>query len=103
MVTPGGDLFEREPIFLGVSERPALFVDEFKRLGDSIPDIGSRLGLAKPLKGKLRDLAPEDLDVVQLALEKGDVQSIISAAGDDDGLSNRLVKLIKGGYLAVEG
>ena len=77
-------------------------IDEFKRLGDSIPDIGSRLGLAKPLKGKLRDLAPEDLDVVQLALEKGDVQSIISAAGDDDGLSSRLVKLIKGGYLAVE-
>lgn len=77
-------------------------IDEFKRLGDSIPDIGARLSIARPLKGKLRDLAPEDLDVVQIALEKGDVQSIIAAAGDDDAFSGRLAKLIKNGFLAVE-
>ncbi|MCA9600511.1 MAG: DUF4388 domain-containing protein [Myxococcales bacterium] len=77
-------------------------IDEFRRLGDDMPDLGASLVLPSPLEPKLSELSPEELDVFQLALNKGEVQSLLDGSHDSDAkTAERLLKLIKAGYLVV--
>lgn len=78
-------------------------IDEIRRLGADMPTLQSSVLLAMPMIPPLRDLSPEELDVLQLAYNYGHVETVLnkSLASDLD-TSQILVKLIKSGYLRVE-
>jgi pSer/pThr/pTyr-binding forkhead associated (FHA) protein len=78
-------------------------IDEIRRLGPDMPPHSATLLVAMPLIPPLRDLSPEELDVLQLAYNYGHVETLLnkSLAADVD-TSAILVKLLKSGYLRVE-
>ena len=78
-------------------------IDEIRRLGTDMPALQASVLLAMPMIPPLRDLSPEELDVLQLAYNYGHVETVLnkSLASDLD-TSQILVKLIKSGYLRVE-
>jgi hypothetical protein len=78
-------------------------LDEIRRLGPDMPPMHATISLAMPMIPPLRDLSPEDLDVLQLAYNYGHTETILnkSLASDLD-TSLILVKLLKSGYLRVE-
>jgi len=72
--------------------------DELGR--EDLPGAASAIGLAMPLAGKLRDLPPQDLDLLQLAHDAGTVQAVLdSVPGSDLEVAKRLAELIERGYL----
>ena len=44
-------------------------LDEYRMLVEKLPELTSPIGVARPLKAKLRELSPEELDVFQAAME----------------------------------
>jgi hypothetical protein len=78
-------------------------MDEFNNLRDQLPDLHARLVLASPLNPPLRDLKPEELDVIQLAHNYGHLESIMNKSQASDLDTAQIVqKLIKGNYLKAE-
>jgi FixJ family two-component response regulator len=61
------------------------------------------LTLAKPVVPPLRDLTPEQLDVLQLVINYGTVETILnrSLASDLD-TSEVLIKLLKSSYIRAD-
>jgi FixJ family two-component response regulator len=56
-----------------------------------------------PLIPPLRDLTPEELDVLQLAFNYGHVETVLNKSlATDLETSEILVKLLKAGYLKAE-
>lgn len=78
-------------------------LDEVRRLGEDMPPMHATIALAMPMIPPLRDLSPEDLDVLQLAYNYGHTETILnrSLASDLD-TSEILVRLLKKGYLRVD-
>jgi hypothetical protein len=78
-------------------------IDEIRRLGPDMAPMHATISLAMPMIPPLRDLSPEELDVLQLAYNYGHTETILnkSLASDLD-TSLILVKLLKSGYLRVE-
>jgi pSer/pThr/pTyr-binding forkhead associated (FHA) protein len=78
-------------------------IDEIRRLGPDLPPQSANLLVSMPLIPPLRDLSPEELDVLQLSYNYGHVETVLnkSLAPDLD-TSTILVKLLKSGYLRVE-
>ncbi|MCZ7679878.1 MAG: DUF4388 domain-containing protein [Sandaracinaceae bacterium] len=78
-------------------------IDEIRRLGPDMPAMHATISLAMPMIPPLRELSPEELDVLQLAYNYGHTETILnkSLASDLD-TSQILVKLLKSGYLRVE-
>jgi pSer/pThr/pTyr-binding forkhead associated (FHA) protein len=78
-------------------------MDEFNNLRDKLPDLHAKIGLTSPLNPPLRDLKPEDLDVIQLAHNFGHLETIMnkSQASDLD-TAQIVLKLVKAGYLRSE-
>lgn len=78
-------------------------IDEVRRLGDDLPPMHATISIAMPMIPPLRDLGPEELDVLQLAYNYGHTETILnkSLASDID-TCQILVKLLKSGYLRVE-
>ena len=64
-------------------------IDEIRRLGPDMPPMHATISLAMPMIPPLRDLAPEELDVLQLAYNYGHTETILN-------------KSLKSGYLRVE-
>lgn len=78
-------------------------IDEVRRLGADMPDMASQLSLAMPLIPPLRDLGPDELDVLQLAFNYGHVETVLNKSlASDLKTSEILVKLLKAGYLKSE-
>lgn len=77
-------------------------LDEVKRLGPELPPHSAQLELCSPLIPPLRDLTPDQLDVLQIAHNYSRVETVLnkSLAGDVR-TSELIVKLIKSGYLKV--
>ena len=77
-------------------------LDESRRLGADMPSLAASVRVATPLSVPLRDLSPDELDVLQLAHNLGNVGMVLdrSAATDLD-TSNIFVKLVKAGYLVT--
>src|SRR4029450_1948660 len=44
-------------------------LDEYRVAVEKLPELSSPIGVARPLKSKLRELSPEELDVFQAAME----------------------------------
>jgi hypothetical protein len=78
-------------------------LDELNRLREELPDLSSRLAVNAPLIPPLRDLKPEELDVLQLAHNYGVFETVLNKSLATDLETAEIVhKLIKGSYLRVE-
>jgi pSer/pThr/pTyr-binding forkhead associated (FHA) protein len=75
-------------------------LDEFERLRSELPDLNARLSIVSPLIPPLRELKPEELDVLQLAHNYAHVETVLnkSLAPDLETVSI-LLKLLKSSYL----
>ncbi len=79
-------------------------LDEFNRIRGDLPPMSARLRLVVPLNASLRDLKPEDLDVLQNAINFAHVETVFNKApGTDLDAAERILKLVKNGYLRHEG
>ncbi len=78
-------------------------MDEQQRLGAELPPMGAKLRLCVPVKPKLTALEPEQLEVLQLAINVGGVTGVVDRwAGTDFEALEHLHRLIADGYLEVE-
>ena len=65
-----------------------------------VPAPTAAIGIAMPLTPRLRELAPDELDLVQLVHNYGVVQAVLDrASGSDLEVSQKLEALIQRGYL----
>jgi hypothetical protein len=78
-------------------------LDEMRRLGDALPPLKARVSVASPLKAPLRDASPEELDVVQLALNHETLVEIMNHSGKPDpDVAELVVSLLEKGYLTSD-
>jgi pSer/pThr/pTyr-binding forkhead associated (FHA) protein len=78
-------------------------MDEFNNLRDQLPDLHAKLVFPSPLTPALRDLKPEELDVLQLAINFGHLETIMNKSqGSDLDTAQIVQKLIKAHYLKAE-
>lgn len=75
-------------------------LDEIRRLGDALPPLRSRVSVADPLETPLRDASPEELDVIQLALNYDRLVDMLNHSGKPDPeVAEVVVALLEKGYL----
>ena len=68
--------------------------------GGTLPAPTSAIGIAMPLTPRLRDLTPEEIDLVQLVHNYGVVQAVLDRAeGSDLEVAQKLAALLQRGYL----
>ena len=74
--------------------------DELAR--GAFPAGTAALGITMPLSARLRDLSPDELDLLQLVHNYGVVQAVLDrASGSDLEVSRKIVALIQRGYLRL--
>ena len=72
--------------------------DELAR--GNLPAPTAAIGIAMPLTARLRELPPDDLDLIQLVHNYGVVQAVLDrASGSDLEVAQRLAALLKAGYI----
>jgi pSer/pThr/pTyr-binding forkhead associated (FHA) protein len=77
-------------------------LDEYRVLADKMPELASPIGVARPLKAKLRELSPEELDVFQAAMEVKTVNALFDQSSLSDlEIAQKLVTLFEKGYLVA--
>jgi hypothetical protein len=75
-------------------------LDEMRRLGDDLPALRSRMSVAFPLQKPLRDASPDELDVIQLALNHNTLADMMNHSGrPDPEVAELVVALLEKGYL----
>lgn len=75
-------------------------LDEFKRIQKDLPAVTSSLTLAMPMTSALRELKPEELDVLQLIHNYGSLRGLLDHSDKDDvQAAEILVALIKRDYV----
>ena len=78
-------------------------LDEFERLRSELPDLNARLAIVSPLIPPLRDLKPEELDVLQLAHNYGHLETVLNKSlATDLATVSIILKLLKASYLHAE-
>jgi Domain of unknown function (DUF4388)/FHA domain len=78
-------------------------LDEFNRLRESLPDLGARVSVNAPLIPPLRELKPDELDVLQLAHNYGVFETVLNKSlATDLETAEIVLKLIKTSYLRFE-
>jgi hypothetical protein len=78
-------------------------LDELNAFRDQLPALSARLVLDTPLVPPLRDLNPDDLDVLQLAHNFNRFATLLDKSQATDVDTARIVlKLIQKNYLRVE-
>jgi hypothetical protein len=78
-------------------------LDELNRIRGDLPDLSARIVLPAPLIPPLRDLKPEELDVLQLAHNYGAFETVLNKSLATDFETAEIVqKLLKASYLRVE-
>ena len=77
-------------------------LDEYQVAAEKLPELSSPIGVTRPLKGKLRELSPEELDVFQAALEVKTVAALFDHSSLSDlEIAQKLVTLFEKGYLVA--
>lgn len=77
-------------------------LDEWREQSSRLPRLEVKVELVVPLEPRLRDLAPEELDVLQAALPGGTIQSILDCSPEPDvELAKAIGRLLERGYLKV--
>jgi pSer/pThr/pTyr-binding forkhead associated (FHA) protein len=75
-------------------------LDELKRLQPALPPLAAHLTLPSPLLPPLRELQPDELDVLQLAFNWRQMETVLNRARTTDlETCEILVKLLQKGYL----
>lgn len=75
-------------------------LDELRRVQGSLPPFDQTLLLAVPMQPALRDLQPEELDVLQLIINWGTLQGLFDNATQDDVvIATAVASLLERGYL----
>jgi pSer/pThr/pTyr-binding forkhead associated (FHA) protein len=75
-------------------------LDEQRKLEKELPPATANLGLAQPLVAPLRDLSPEQLDVLQLAINYSSVRTVLDKSElTDRDTCEALLHLLKNDYL----
>ena len=78
-------------------------LDEFNRIREDLPDLAARVSINAPLIPPLRDLKPDELDVLQLAHNYGVFETVLNKSlATDLETAEIVMKLIKASYLRVE-
>jgi pSer/pThr/pTyr-binding forkhead associated (FHA) protein len=96
---------EQAPMPNEITESTEILVMEALRQGDDLAIAGlppptAAIGIAMPLTAKLRDLPPDEIDLVQLVHNYGVVQAVLDrASGSDADTAQKLASLIQRGYL----
>ena len=76
-------------------------LDELNTLREKLPELGAHLLMNDPLSPKLRDLLPDDLDILQLAINFSKFGTILDKSTATDVDTARIVlKLIDKSVLA---
>ncbi len=79
-------------------------LDEFNQLRDSLPDMKAAVGIVAPLTAPLRDLKPEELDILQLVINHGHIDAVLNKSNRPDlETLQGVVRLMKGDYIRSEG
>lgn len=74
--------------------------DEMSQFAERLPRAGAALRLPTPLTAPLRDLSPDELDVVQACLNAGTFGAALDASADSDLVTaRRVLALLERGYL----
>jgi hypothetical protein len=77
-------------------------LDEWREQSSRLPRLEVKVELAVPLEPRLRDLSPEELDVLQAVLPGGTIQAILDCSPDADvELAKTIGRLIDRGYVRV--
>jgi len=77
-------------------------LDEYKVAAEKLPEMSAPIGIARPLKSKLRELTPEELDVFQAAMEVKTVNALFDSSSLTDlQIAEKLVQLFEKGYLVA--
>ncbi len=75
-------------------------LDEIRRLQGSLPAFDQTLMISVPMQVPLRDLTPDELDVLQLLINWGTLQGVFDNAPQDDvTLATTAASLIDRGYV----
>jgi len=78
-------------------------LDEFNEIRNELPDLNTRLILSQPVIPPLRDLKPEELDILQLAHNYGHLETVLNKSLATDLETVQIIlKLIKGTFLRPE-
>ncbi len=78
-------------------------LDEMRRLGDALPSLKASIMVASPLEAPLREASPEQLDVIQLALNYETLGDMMNHSGQSDvAVAEAVVKLLQAGYLVAQ-
>lgn len=78
-------------------------LDEFNRLKEELPELNAKLVMCSPLIPPLRELKPEELDVLQLAHNYGHLETLLNKSLATDLETVEIVlKLLKANYLRAE-
>jgi hypothetical protein len=74
--------------------------DEFAELTQRLPPLTTRLQMASPLRASLRALTPEELDLLDLAVNSSDIQAVLDTTPEPDlETAQRIEGLLTRGYL----
>jgi pSer/pThr/pTyr-binding forkhead associated (FHA) protein len=77
-------------------------LDEFRELSPKLPPFEAIVSIPRPLGPRLRDLKPQELDLMQSALDEATVQQIIDQSPQTDlDTAQALLSLLERGYLVV--
>jgi hypothetical protein len=75
-------------------------IDELRRLGPELPPLHASVKVSVPLIPPLRELSGDELDVLQLALNYGHMETLLNKSQASDLVTSQLiVKLLRAGYL----
>lgn len=75
-------------------------LDELRRIQGQLPAMDETLTISVPLQPALRDLSPEELDVLQLVINWGTLQGVFDNASQDDVvIATTVASLLQRGYL----
>jgi hypothetical protein len=78
-------------------------LDEFNRIRDELPGLSARISVPAPLIPPLRDLKPQELDVLQLAHNYGAFETVLNKSlATDLETAEIVLKLIKASYLRAD-
>jgi len=77
-------------------------LDEFRQIEHQLPHSRSPLAVPTPLAGKLRELSPVELDVFQLVLDHGLLQSVLDHyPGSDLEAAQNLLGLMRREFVVI--
>ena len=75
-------------------------LDEFNRLKESLPPLNAKLTLSSPLIPPLRDLSPDEIDVLQMVHNYGTAALVLNKSlATDLQTTTILLKLLKSNYI----